>query len=104
MNQDELIVKQYLDGLGLGPVEFEPDGNIPPDFVVNRTIAVEVRRLNKHVEVDGQPQGLEQAEFPLLKLTKNVFKKLESLHDGRSFLCSCGSDDLCRENNRLFNP
>jgi hypothetical protein len=62
MNASERLALAYLHGLDLGPVEFEPDGNIPPDFVVGGRIAVEVRRLNQqHVHADGTAQGFEVA-------------------------------------------
>jgi len=33
MKEEEQIAKDYLEGLGIGNVIFEPDGNIPPDLV-----------------------------------------------------------------------
>jgi hypothetical protein len=40
IKDDELTAQQYLLGLGVGSVTFEPDGNIPPDFVINNKIAI----------------------------------------------------------------
>jgi hypothetical protein len=48
MNREEKVAKTYLEKLGLGEVLFEPNGNVPPDFLINGRIAVEVRRLNQH--------------------------------------------------------
>lgn len=54
MNKDERIAERYLKSLNIGEVAYEPDGKIPPDFLVNGCIAVEVRRLNQHYEADGK--------------------------------------------------
>lgn len=56
MNKDERIAERYLKSLNIGEVAYEPDGKIPPDFLVNGCIAVEVRRLSEFASVG---QGLE---------------------------------------------
>ena len=38
MKEEEQIAENYLKGLGIGNVIFEPDGNIPPDFSVGRAL------------------------------------------------------------------
>lgn len=49
MNRDERVARLYLDCVyGEDNIEFEPDGNIPPDFVAYEDLAIEVRRLNSH--------------------------------------------------------
>jgi hypothetical protein len=65
MNKDEQIAEGYLKSLDLGAVIYEPDGKVPPDFLVDGRIAVEVRRLNQHYEVDGKLRGLEQDSIAL---------------------------------------
>ena len=53
MDESERIASEYLATLGFNDIQYEPDGNVPPDFVLNKTIAVEVRRLNQNfVEKD----------------------------------------------------
>ncbi len=47
MNRDERIVEGYLNSLNLGKAVYEPDGKVPPDFLVDGRIAIEVRRLNQ---------------------------------------------------------
>jgi hypothetical protein len=47
MKPEEISTNKYLKNLYGGNVVFEPDGNIPPDFLVNSVYAVEVRRLNQ---------------------------------------------------------
>lgn len=66
MNQDEVLAKQYLNSLGYKNVVHEPDGKVPPDFLINGSIAVEVRRLNQnHVIKSGKKQGLEEVSIPI---------------------------------------
>jgi len=59
VNNDEKIANAYLKSLGFQKLEFEPNGNIPPDFSLNEKIGIEVRRLNKYF--NGEP--LEKIEF-----------------------------------------
>jgi len=66
MDDSERLAHQYLTSLNLGPVVYEPDGNIPPDFSVGGRIAVEARRLNQNYELAGGGyEGLEQLWIPL---------------------------------------
>ena len=68
MNRDESIAETFLKSLGLGMVTYEPDGNIPPDFLLDNRIAVEVRRLNENVNVGGQMRGLESEDISVGKV------------------------------------
>ena len=65
MNDSERTVCEFLNSLQLGPVEYEPDGKNPPDFLIGGRIAVEARRLNQNEEVDGVHRGLEVTAKPL---------------------------------------
>ena len=65
MDNSERLAEQYLRSLELGNVCYEPDGNIPPDFVVDGRIAVEVRRLNQYVSNNGQMEAVERAAIPM---------------------------------------
>lgn len=85
MKQEERIAEQYLMGLGLGQVVFEPDGNIPPDFYIGKTIGVEVRRLNQQYFGSSDPEGLEQLSFPLWDLIKKELSKFDSKYNGNSY-------------------
>jgi hypothetical protein len=75
MDDTEAHVKRYLEHLDIGPVVFEPDGNVTPDFLVGGRIAVEVRRLNQHHmpdELGSKPEGLEQADIPLQRRVRKL--------------------------------
>jgi hypothetical protein len=65
---------------------YEPDGNIPPDFVVNGRIAIEVRRLNyNRMTKSGETRGLEKLQFDLLNCMKGVFSSLGPPKAGKSW-------------------
>ena len=71
MKREEEIVQEYLEFIGFENIQYEPNGNRTPDFLINQQIAVEVRRLNQFYE-----------EKPLEKVTYNlvpkVIKQIES--------------------------
>ena len=48
MNIDEARVFKYLKTHFGENVVFEPDGRVPPDFLVDSMFAVEARRLNQY--------------------------------------------------------
>jgi hypothetical protein len=48
LNSEEKIAFAYLKSEGYNLIKYEPDGNVPPDFLINGNIAVEVRRLNEN--------------------------------------------------------
>jgi len=67
VDESEKLVKAYLESLGLSNILYEPDGNIPPDFLANHRLAIEVRRLNQNYD-DGSGnglRGLEEVSIPL---------------------------------------
>ncbi len=89
MDESERLVEKYLLALGRGAVVFEPDGNIPPDFSLDGSIGVEVRRLNENYErPDGSAEGLEELAIPLLQRLQQALPMLGSSIDGESwFVC-----------------
>lgn len=88
MNREEQIAETYLRSLGFMSVVYEPDGNIPPDFLLDDTIAVEVRRLNQHSLKEGQARGLEEARIPLFTLMESCLSKFDKMYDSRSYWVS----------------
>lgn len=76
MNQDETYARTFLESESYKDIVYEPDGNVPPDFLVDGRIAVEVRRLNQSVEVDSQLRGLESDDISLGKVVREVLDSL----------------------------
>ena len=69
MNREELLAKNYLESLNLSSIIYEPDGNIPPDFLVDNHIAVEVTRLNEHIKVQGVLKRLDDDSSSITALS-----------------------------------
>ena len=65
MDKSEEVANSYLVHLGFESIVFEPDGNVPPDFLVDARIAVEVRRLNQNEVTESGFQSLEEVAIPL---------------------------------------
>ena len=65
MDSSEKLVENHLRHRGYCDLVYEPDGNVPPDFLVNGTIAVEVRRLNQINFSGPAAKGLEEVAIPL---------------------------------------
>jgi hypothetical protein len=83
MDTSEQLAERYLASLSLGDVVYEPDGNVPPDFVVGGAIAVEVRRLNQNHEVEeGKTQGLEEIDIPLRHRMQKHLREFAPSRDG----------------------
>jgi hypothetical protein len=83
---DEKLAEAYLESRGFTSIVYEPDGNIPPDFLVEGRIAVEVRRLNRHwVNQTGVAEGVETAQFALVRMLRALFKSLGPPKHGRSW-------------------
>ena len=74
MNREELLAKGYLELLKLDTLEFEPDGNVTPDFLLNGDIAVEVTRLNEHIEIQGKLKRLDDESPSIIAYLKNIIK------------------------------
>jgi hypothetical protein len=67
MDETEKLVATYLASQGHKKIVYEPDGNVPPDFLVDDRIAVEVRRLNQSYGSGLSVKGLEEVAIPLRK-------------------------------------
>jgi hypothetical protein len=80
MKPEESLVSEYLVTLGLGPVVHEPDGTKPPDFCIDKRIAVEVRRLNQNEVTELGHRGLEVTRF---RLQYRIWNLLSSLGPSR---------------------
>ncbi len=65
MDDSEKVANDYLEFLGFESIAYEPDGNMPPDFLVNGRIAIEVRRLNQNERTASGFRGLEEIAIPL---------------------------------------
>ncbi len=69
-------------------VIFEPDGKVPPDFLVNSKFEVEVRRLNKSFSDKGSHEGLEQVTIPIFEVCNEVLRSFDARYQGNSYWVS----------------
>jgi len=84
MDRSEAVVKELLARMGFQNISYEPDGNIPPDFVVDGEIAVEVRRLNQNFDDGSGPRGLEEVTVPLWQKVERLVESVAET-DGNSW-------------------
>lgn len=70
--------------MGFRNVAYEPDGNIPPDFVIDGEIAVEVRRLNQNFDHGSGARGLEEVTAPLWQKIERLVESISET-DGNSW-------------------
>ena len=75
MRRSERVICEHLLALRIGAVVFEPDGQVPPDFLVDGRIAVEARRLNQHEMVGTSHRGLEVTSIPLQSTVRKILRE-----------------------------
>jgi hypothetical protein len=86
MDASEAIVEKLLRNIGYTSVVFEPDGNIPPDFLADDRIAIEVRRLNQNFDTGNGKKGLEEAAIPLWKNIEKLVLSIKGPTDKSWFV------------------
>ena len=64
MDLSESLANEHLLHRGFRNIVFEPDGNVPPDFLVDKRIAIEVRRLNQNELTKSGFRGREESVIP----------------------------------------
>lgn len=77
MNKDEKTAQDFLKNY-FHKLEYEPIKNEPPDFLGDSTVAIEVRRLNQHVLVDGVLVGIESEAFSLDRAIQKTFASFKA--------------------------
>jgi hypothetical protein len=76
LNRDEEVAAQYLSHIGFNTIQYEPDGNVPPDFLCDGRVAVEVRRLNQTFDAGKGAKGLEEVDIPLREKIRKLLPSL----------------------------
>lgn len=84
MDNCEKSVYEYLLSINIGQVTYEPDRNIPPDFLIEGNIAVEARRLNQNFQnQDGSTKGLEDDSIPLWQKIEKLLQSYGPATNGQ---------------------
>lgn len=85
MDESEKLADAYLRYRGFTEIQFEPDGNVPPDFLCDQRVAVEVRRLNQNHDDGSGLKGLEETAIPLSKSIRKLILSLGPPSHGHSW-------------------
>jgi hypothetical protein len=85
MDATEQHVEHHFKHRGYVDIRYEPDGNIPPDFLLDARIAVEVRRLNQNHFDGSDSKGLEEVAIPLWKRIKDLLESFGPPTSGESW-------------------
>lgn len=89
MDESESRAREHLVYRGFKRIIYEPDGNNPPDFLVDDRIAVEVRRLNQNeVTESGRLKGFEEDRIPTERKLKQLLRSLGPASSGTSWFVS----------------
>lgn len=90
MDESESHVRDYLEQLGHKQIIYQPDGNVPPDFLVDGRIAVEVRRLNENeLTESGGFRGLETDRISTGLKFRALLRSLGRSKSGTSWFVGC---------------
>ena len=84
MDDSEHAASEYLRSYGFEDFVYEPDGKVPPDFLINGRIAVEVRRLNQMHQSGGKLHGLEEIQRSFTGKIPGLLKELGPSGEGAS--------------------
>lgn len=86
MDQHEKRVKSYLISQGISEqdIRFEPDGNVPPDFLIKGQIAIEVRRLNQNI----RGESLEERSIPLFDSVSKILTEFNGRIPDKTYFFS----------------
>lgn len=86
MNSDEQITKDWLYRIFPdGEVIHEPDGNIPPDFLIDSNIAVEVTRITQYDRSKTKPESLETKSHSIHSIIMNVIRDFDNFNSKRQY-------------------
>lgn len=88
-NDDERLAKKWLESQGYSNIKREED---PPDYVVDGNFAVEIRRLNRSIQVNGQTEGEETSRISLSKTIESILSGIDLSGNKQSWIVDCEYD------------
>ena len=95
---DERWAKKWLESQGHSSIERSEDD--PPDYVVDGKFAVEVRRLNRRIEINGQTEGEENSRISLRQTIESTLAEIDPPGNERRWEVDCEYDFSRRLPNR----
>jgi hypothetical protein len=81
----EQLVARWLVSRGHRSIVHEPDGNTPPDLLVDGRIAVEVRRFTQVRDLQGHIESLAETTIPLVHGLLSELRRCGPPTDGQSW-------------------
>lgn len=102
MKREEKIAQTYLKHLGYQDIVYEPNGNIPPDFLLNGKIAIEVRRLNQHYKSESRLEPLESLDFKLIPKIYSILKEYQHKQASKTVAVCIDFERPLKVSNVLF--
>jgi hypothetical protein len=84
MNWAEGIAHGFLSRAG-HRVCHEPDGRVPPDFLIDGRVAVEVRTLNENYFEDDEVVGLERDAIRVVGMVRGEAGRITKMPGGASY-------------------
>lgn len=86
MDSSEKLAYAHLSAQGFSEIVYEPDGKVPPDFLLDNEIAVEVRRLNYNkLTASGEYEGLESSQIALIRMMRTTLASFGPARNNRSW-------------------
>lgn len=87
MKWEEKVAYEYFRANGFINITPEPDGNVPPDLLINDEIAVEVRRLNKYLFGGRRikPEPIESRSKPAYDHLINLLSSNDFINHSESY-------------------
>jgi hypothetical protein len=86
MDVSEKLALAHLSELGFSQIVYEPDGKVPPDFLINGEVAVEVRRLNYNKRnASGGYEGLDNSRIALIRIMRATLASFGPSKEGKSW-------------------
>ena len=87
---DEGLARKWLESQGYTDIT-RPCSD-PPDYVVNSAYAVEVRRLNQRIEVDGRTEGEENSRKSLHRTIGRTLVEIDPPANDQNWVVDCKYD------------
>jgi len=87
-NSDELFAEKWLQSRNYKKIKQICVANQPPDFTVGDNIAIEVRRLNKQIKLNGETQGEENQRIPFHQSIKRALDAVMLPEKNRAWMVS----------------
>lgn len=103
MKIEEQMAETYLEHLGYQDIVFEPDGNIPPDLLLNGNIAVEVRRFNQYYRNGDKMESLEDLDYRLVPKITSILSEYQHISTPHSVFVFIDFERPLKPSKELYN-